>query len=66
MAVVDILENRVLIYVRLSSIESISKLNASDDAGEIVMSSGNVITVTAGLNDFIAKVKTSVPPSGSL
>lgn len=66
MAVIDILENRVLIYVRYDAIESISKVNVADDGGEIVMNSGNVISVTSGLNDFFTKFKSQVPASGSL
>ena len=66
MAIVDVLENRVLIYVRFDAVESISKLNVADDAGEIVMNSGNIITVTAGLNDFFARFKAQVPASGAL
>jgi len=66
MAVIDILEDRVLIYVKFDSVESISKLNAIDDSGEIVMNSGNVITITTGLNDFFSKFKAQVPASGSL
>lgn len=66
MPVLDLLQGRTLIYIKLASIESISKLNLSDDSGEIVMSSGNVITITAGLNDFVTKVKSNVPPSGNV
>ena len=66
MAILDLLESRTLIYINLLSIESISKLNLSDDSGEIVMVSGNVITVTAGINDFILKLKGQVPPANSV
>ena len=66
MAVLGLLQGRTLIYIKLANIESISKANLADDSGEIVMSSGNVITITDGLNDFVIKVKINVPPSGSV
>jgi len=66
MAILGLLQGRTLIYIKLDNIESISKANLADDSGEIVMSSGNVITITDGLNDFVTKVKTNVPPSGNV